>query len=350
MVLKTGELVRLSDYRPGQFHKNDSDSSFIYCELKRREGDRLTKSDVELLREMITEIHENRMIALVQVAKELPALLGLSSMEEVIEELDIDYPYFDETFSLKEIGRAALSFAAVFSVTGTSLEDRFWIRQNNPKPLFMFDYYPRPQTGLDDEVFEELHEAIPDDELIVFVPGSDLNTREGYEKTTLESHRNISSYAACLDLKSRDIDHLILTDLPEGGREAMEPYIFDLKKGIFSIPADLTFPELYDRDFKIRVDSPHALKRLVDPTGKRIVLPPLEANLPIIGQRGMITADNGLCPESGGEIMIWAKDCLPDVTMSPIGQVSQEFSGLLEKIDNGFTVRFVPNRPDSSIK
>lgn len=334
METRTGFLIQLNDYQPGKIRGRIKPDSLVYCCTDQiADPANLTAA----LEQIINETHECESTFILQLPSELAASEAFGDHEELAYGLDVDYLHFDRSWTAEDIKKLALSLPSAVSVSGLSLQDRLWIHSHCPNVLFIHDYYRRKDTGLDQKVFEDLSEGIPKEEMVVFVPGTPLENRTGTELSTLENHRSQTSYAASVDLILQGIGGMIYTSDELSDMEM--DMIQKASNGVFSIPASLNHPELYDQKFTIRSDSPALLKRLDEkPQGLQY---PVAPDVPVARRPGFITMDNANDPESQGSIMICNGDYQADSSVNVIGHVCDYYLPVISLLENGATIEFL---------
>ncbi len=337
MDTRTGLFIQMKDYQPGVIQKTACKDSLIYCSAENLPQD---ADLIGLLKQMVKETHESESSLILQYSRELAGMDGFNDQEELAYGLDVDYLHFDHSWPVEEVKEAALRIPQVVSVSSLSLADRFWYRNNCPNVLFIHDYYRRKDTGLDQKVFDDLSEGIRKEDLVVFVPGTPLEQRNGTELSTLEIHRHQTPYAASIDLINQGVGGIIYTTTEIG---AMEMNMINRAcDGVYGIPASLNCPELYHQSFTIRSDSPQHLKRLKErPQG---LCMPIEADIPVARKPGFITMDNENYPDSQVSVMICNGDYQADASVNVIGHVCDYYLPVLDLLQNGSVIEFIkPN-------
>lgn len=212
----------------------------------------------------------------------------------------------------------------------------------------MHNFYPRPETGLDEKQFLERNRILKEAgiKVLAFIPG-DLEKRGPIFKglPTLECHRSAAPYAAYLDLLlNYGIDGVFVGDgvIDIRQSELIDKYLNDQ---IIRIPAalDEDAEALYGQVFTIRADSPRWLMRLQESReyscfGREI--PPKHCEKRTTGS---ITLDNIRYQRYSGEIQIIKEPLPADEKVNVIGCIPSEYHLLLKNIANGSRISFVPD-------
>lgn len=217
----------------------------------------------------------------------------------------------------------------------------------------LHNFYPRPETALDAEYFQEKNKILQKANIPVWafigLPQNSKNLRSPIFAglPTLEEHRNISCYAAYVDMRlAHAIDGVLLGDyvfdkqtLEKISRFEQEDIIELTVSFDESFGSDWHF--LYNKTFTIREDSPKFLKRIKESReyaneGKKV----LSKNC-FVRQIGSITIDNENYARYSGEMQILLKDFPADSRVNVIGKIDEQEKILLQHITNGKQIRIV---------
>lgn len=254
----------------------------------------------------------------------------------------------DYGFTADEIAALARSVPVVLNASTISPRDCKRITGRGGLVMAMHNFYPRPETGLDNAFLLESTRALQAAglDVLAFIPGDgELRGPLHLGLPTLERHRGGSPYAAFAELALRfGLDGVFLADpgLSRPERERIERLTRD---GVLSIPAvlDEGHAALYDRVFTSRVDSPAWLVRFAEsrtyscPGGR--VVPAGGTPRP----RGAITVDNERYGRYSGELQLLREDFPGDERVNVIGRVAERYLPLLDCIKRGG--RFALTRP-----
>lgn len=210
------------------------------------------------------------------------------------------------------------------------------------KVSVLHNFYPKVNTGLNKEHMIHINKQLKELGLKVaaFVPG---NTRlrgplfEGLP--TLEKHRGISPYVACVELLDCDVDDVYIGDC-ETSIDDLSMMINYQNDSILSLKVilDDEYKDLYNKDIPIRRDLTDHLIRLSYGRGVYKDIKQKNCYSRFIGA---ITIDNNLSGRYLGEINI-CKDSLPsDAKANVIGFIYPEHLQLLNAIKRDTIIRFV---------
>jgi hypothetical protein len=211
----------------------------------------------------------------------------------------------------------------------------------------LHNFYPRKDTGLDSELFQEFNAPWSSGtrELYAFVASQQDPRGPIHEGLpTLEHHRSLSPYVAAVDLWFRyNITGVLLGDLSMSTQdEIMIQRV--LRNSILSIPAilDSMYDGLYNQTFTVREDSPENTLRLLESRQYATAGSRVEPLNTLARPNGSITIDNIDYKRYSGEIQIIRRDHGPDPRVNVIGHVDSNYLSLLPLIPRGFKISFVP--------
>jgi len=256
--------------------------------------------------------------------------------------LRVDYGLSDD-----EIIEIARKMPVVLNASTVSAESAKKIASAGSLVMAMHNFYPRPETGLDDEFFRsrtrELREAGL--KVLAFIPG-DINLRGPIHEglPTLERHRGLPPSSCFADLYLNfDVDGIFVGDPGISERELMRINRF-FDDGVLEIPAELDeeYSSLYGRIFTCRPDSPSWMVRFAESRtyscfGRKIAPGKCTERVP-----GSITIDNENYGRYSGEIQLIRSSLPADPRVNVIGKVKEGYLLIVNSIRNG--ERFVLTR------
>lgn len=213
------------------------------------------------------------------------------------------------------------------------------------------NFYPRPETGLDAVEFTETNRWLRDEGLTVmaFIPGDGKRRGPLFEGLpTLENHRDLSSFAAYLDLmKNGFVDKILVGDI-ELDEKSLEQFS-SFKNGIYLLraEAEVKDPALLDILESIQTNRWDSARDCVRSTESR--------EYGLIGTRpvapfntserlaGSITVDNEKYGRYQGEIQITRRNLSADEKVNVVGRVIEQDVPLLRYIRGGekFQVKWI---------
>lgn len=209
----------------------------------------------------------------------------------------------------------------------------------------MHNFYPRPETGMDQEQFRMRNGILKNKgfKVLAFIPGDVVKRGPIYEGLpTLESHRNATPYAAFIDLLSYGVDGIFIGDgiISKYQADMISEY---LESGNYAIPVLFRerYEYLYNQVYTIRADSPRWLKRLQESREYARMGAEISPEHCMERKTGSITMDNYHYKRYSGEIQIIIETLPADERVNVIGQVSAEYELLLNHIKNGSKVKLI---------
>ena len=279
-----------------------------------------------------------RIIADVSVKTQ--AQFGCSDLVELAKKLRLWALRIDYGFSKEEIAAMAKEMPIVVNASTTTPEEAKAIAAGGKQVFAMHNFYPRPETGLDEEYLLETTRALQAAGLKVlgFIPGDAQRRGPLYEGLpTLEAHRNVLPSAAFVDLSQRfGLDEIFVGD-PGISEQEVSRITRYCEEDIISVPAALEagYEHLYDRVFTCRVDSPKWLVRFQESRIYSCQGETVEAKNCAARRRGTITIDNRGYGRYSGEVMMIRQDLPADPRVNVIGTVPEKAHLLMDNIRRG---------------
>jgi hypothetical protein len=246
----------------------------------------------------------------------------------------------DYGFSREEIIAIGRQIPVVVNASATTPEDAMAIAAQVCRVFAMHNFYPRPETGLDEEYLLKSTRDLQTGgmEVLAFIPGDAMRRGPLFEGLpTLEAHRNVLPSAAFVDLIQRfGVDGVFLADPGISETEAGRIARF-CEEEIISVPVNLDpdYVHLYDRVFTCRVDSPKWLVRFAESRTYSCQGGAVEMKNCCERRRGSVTIDNCGYGRYSGEIMMVRQDLPADSRVNVIGTVPENAYPLMDNIRRG---------------
>lgn len=206
--------------------------------------------------------------------------------------------------------------------------------------IAMHNFYPRPETGLDGDVFRTRTRLLQEAgcKVYAFLPGDGpLRGPVHAGLPTLEAHRGLPPSVCLADLTvNYGVDGAFVGDPGVSERELARMDRFQAE-GVLELPARLSegCRDLCGKVFTCRTDSPRRLIRVRESreysrSGRHVEpLPPAPR------PRGSVTVDNALYGRYSGEIQIVREDLPADPRVNVVGRVAERYLPALEAIPGG---------------
>ena len=273
---------------------------------------------------------------------------GCRDLTELADHLRLWALRIDYGFSVEEIETMAGNMPIVVNASTTSKEAAARIASCGSEVFAMHNFYPRPETGMDEELLMETTKDLQAAGLkvLAFIPGDTQLRGPVFEGLpTLEAHRTCLPSAAFVDLSIRfGIDGIFLADpgISETERQRIDRFC---REGIISVPVVLEsdYAHLYDQVFTCRVDSPKWLVRFQESRIYSCKGTDVEPKNCAERNRGCITIDNVNYGRYTGEIMMIRQPLKADRRVNVIGSVPENAWPLMDCIGRG--TKFVLVRP-----
>ncbi len=273
---------------------------------------------------------------------------GEPDLVRLAERLGIWALRLDYGFSDDEIAAIAARIPVALNASTTSRAKAERIANGAIQAFAMHNFYPRPETGLDDAFFRRTTEELRAAGLrvLAFIPGDEELRGPVFESLpTLERHRGLPPSACFADLCINfGVDGIFVGDPGISHREQARIRRF-CEEGVLEIPADLSeeFRSLYGMVFTSRQDSPSWLVRFAESRtyscfGERVTALNCRERL-----RGSITVDNEGYGRYSGEVQIIRSSLPADNRVNVIGQVKNQYLLSADCILNGARFVLVPD-------
>ena len=268
------------------------------------------------------------------------AKFGCTDLTELAEKLRLWALRIDYGFSRSEIEAMAEKMPIVLNASTITAEDAAAIAERGKLVMAMHNFYPRPETGLEEDYLREITEKLQKAGLkvLAFIPGDAQKRGPVFEGLpTLEDHRNVLPSAAFADLVlNYGISDIFVGD-PGISQKEIDRITRFCQEGILSIPCEIqeNWHHLYDRVFTCRPDSPRKLVRFQESRIYSCQGQTVEAENCTERTVGALTVDNLRYGRYSGEIMLIRSDLPADQRVNVIGRVPENALLLLGLIGRG---------------
>ncbi|GAA4723318.1 MupG family TIM beta-alpha barrel fold protein [Brevibacillus fulvus] len=291
---------------------------------------------VEHAKQLLALAHSLGIAVYADVSRSTLGHLGIGTFEQLTElgvaglRLDDEFA-LETTVRLAKTFRIALNASTVFATELRSLLDSGL----QPEQLIGWhNFYPRRETGLDDQFFRKQTElfrscGIP---VAAFVPGAGEKRGPLFEGLpTLERHRTADPYAAAVELWRGGVDTVYIGD-PDPGEGVLERMTAFQQTGrlVLRIYSDT----LGSGEYRLRPDLGRDVLRFMD-TRSAVPIPPQET---LARPRGTLTRDNELYGRYCGELQIARTDLPADERVNVVGRVCPADLPLLDLLEPGAKV------------
>ena len=272
--------------------------------------------------------------------------LGFGSLEEFVIETGIYMVRCD--FGIKEEEMLKASKYCALAVNASTLDYRFAVRlrEAGAEVWAVHNFYPRPETGLDEEFFVERNQCLKElgIKTAAFITG-DIRKRGPLKEglPTLESHRDLPPYLQYLQMTEMYQMDMVLVGDPGLSEEQRKLIERKKQEDVISVPADLNekYQHLYGKVWTIREDSPKWIARLNESRGYAAIGKKITAENCVERIAGNITIDNEKYLRYSGEIQVVREDLKADERVNVIGRVQPEYQAILGNLNRGKKMVFV---------
>ncbi len=305
----------------------------------------MDESYVENVEEMMEYLNMIGYRIIADVSKRTLQIFGEESLEKIAKRFSIDVIRIDFGFTEEEILEASKCLEVCLNASTITKEFALKLKETGKIFYAMHNFYPRPETGIDEEQFREINTFLKDYgfEIQVFIPGNENPRGPIFEGLpTLEKHRYELPYVSFVDLLlNHGMNQIFIGDgfITKDQADLIYKVIND---DIYSIPAKLEEKQqnLYDEIFTIRADSPRNVIRFQESRGYGTPGEFIEPENTVRRKTGQITMDNKSFKRYSGEIQILKKKLPEDSRVNVIGRVEKRYRNVfLTALKNGLKIR-----------
>lgn len=219
--------------------------------------------------EMLTWFKERGFYLIVDLSPRALEYLGLTSLDEFVNRFGIDNIRLDFGFEAEDLRAMSARPDLTFNASQQDLFHDLRAEGIASNYFMMHNFYPRPETGIDSDYFENLNSQLAEvgQEPIVFIAGDEVRRGPLFEGLpTLESQRYLPSYVQFVQMaRLYDMSHIFIGDIKisDQSLSLIQDFIAD---EVITIPVHLSsdYRQLLGMTFSVRVDSPKNIWRLVE--------------------------------------------------------------------------------------
>lgn len=302
---------------------------------------------VEKVQAMCAWLYENNFSIMADVSPYTLDRFEVRSLAELVQQLHISNLRLDFGFDaqsleedlkgLKDSSAVEITYnASTLSPTSAIQKDAF----------YMHNFYPRPETALDEGLFKALNDMIREKggRRLAFIAGDQVKRGPIYEGLpTLEKHRYAAPYAQYVDLvREYELDAVYVGDVSLSTKQ-LQLILADFEDGILRLPLAFRkdYEYLYQQVFTVRQDSPKSLARVQESREFAQAGKIIQPENTTYRARGSITIDNERYKRYSGEIQITKEAYPADKRVNVIGRLAKEYHLLLNHLRNGEQFMFV---------
>ncbi len=273
-------------------------------------------------------------------------IYGENFFEELSQAADVYMLRCDYGFTTEDKLKLANNFKICINASDAKEDEILTFKSNGLKVEAMYNYYPRTETGIDEELFYKVQSALNRHNISpsAFIASDVVKRGPIFDGLcTIESHRYLKPYVAYLLLSIRHkVANILVGDgiLSKKQSELIEFYENDEIIRLPLIDCGTGF-DLYNKVFTIRGDSPKNLLRIAESrvfSRKGTDVPPSNT---VERLRGSITVDNVNYSRYTGEIMLVREDKKEDERVNVVAKIADEYIKLLDIIDRNSKIMFI---------
>ena len=304
------------------------------------------KEYVDNARRMMKWLKEKGFKVIADVSKKTVKQFGYVDLISFAKEMGVDILRIDYGYTPKEISELSSQIELMFNASTFDNETVSLLKGKST--IACHNYYPRPETGLSVATFLSYNKYLIENgfKVMSFISSNTELRGPIFEGLpTLEKHRNGNPYISALDLfVNYNIKYVTVGDLMISNHELIMIQRF-IDDGIISIPVKMNeaFSDWNNKPLTIRVDSGVYAFRIIESreyschSGTHI-----EPGKTIVRKRGVITVDNERYNRYEGEVQLVHTDLPSDDRVNVIGHILMEYLDILNIVQNGCKIMFVP--------
>ncbi len=296
--------------------------------------------------EMCRKLSEKGYKIIADVSVKNFEFFGDNFFKELAKETDVYMLRCDYGFSTEDKLELAKDFKICINAPAADKDEILAFKSAGYKLEAMHNYYPHTETGIDEELFDEVSNALDRYSILpsAFI-SSDLVKRgpifDGL--CTIEKYRYLKPYVAYLLLRLKHgVKQVLVGDglISKKQFELIDKYEED---GVIRIPLNDfgTGFDLYNKTFTIRGDSPMALLRIAESRIFSRKGEDVEPENCIDRLKGSVTVDNVKYSRYTGEIMLVREDKPADERVNVVARVDEEYMMILDVLDRDSKIMFI---------
>lgn len=297
------------------------------------------------MKEMCAWLNNEGFRIVADVSSKSLELFSLHTIDEIVDVLGVYALRLDYGFDHQQMLALAKKMPIVLNASTIQVDDIKDIIEQGKEVLAMHNYYPRPETGLDDTFFLKITKSLQAAgiHVIAFIAGDALKRGPIYEGLpTLEKHRHVSPYAAYLELVLKyHVDQVFVGDpgISQYETARIQSYC---DTGVIDLPVQLSAAKHFlNEKLSCRIDSPAWIIRIEEARAMKKKDENIKPCNTVERKRGMITIDNDNYLRYAGEVQVIREDLPSDKRVNVIGQVGSGYLSILKLIQGGTKLRFV---------
>lgn len=285
-------------------------------------------------------LYNKRFKIIADVSVKTVAQFGESNLIKLAERLGIWALRIDYGFDEQQIIKLGKQIPVVLNASTTIPEAAARISKECKLVMAMHNFYPRPETGLDENYLRQTTRDLQSAGLkvLAFIPGDkDLRGPIFERLPTLESHRKFPPSVCFADLAvNYEMDAIFLGDPSISNTEYSYINQFT-NENTLAVPCKLDekYSSLYGKIFTCRIDSPSSLVRFQESREYSCFGKTITPSNCIERNRGVITIDNENYGRYSGEIQLLRKNFPKDSRVNVIGKVAESHIDIIDCIKNG---------------
>jgi uncharacterized protein len=290
-------------------------------------------------RKLLHLAKENGIEVYADVSYKTPVHLGVASLFD-LKKLGVSGLRLDDFFTQEEILNLAQEFKLAVNASilfEREIQSLLNSGLGSEQLLAWHNFYPRRETGLDEEFFRRQNELYAKYNIPVcaYIPGAGEKRGPLFEGLpTLEKHRNADPFLAAMELLEEGVDDIYIGDPDPGGGLLDRLIKFDQEQ-VLTLRIESGF--MKQGGYHLRPDLSRDVLRFMNTRTSK----PVPPDNTIARPAGSITIDNDRYGRYRGELQITRVDLPADERVNVIGRVRDEDRPLLAHVKPGMGIELL---------
>lgn len=330
-----------------------TDKTKEYISLAKQMGAKGIFSSIHIP-ENDASLYKDRLTSLANISKELGLNLMVDISEDALQKAGFS---FENLSQLKNIGVTGLrmdygisadiiskaSKEMTIALNASTLTQDFIneLKQHNANMSafeMWHNYYPREDTGLDNDFFLKTNKFLKDEgfKVVAFIPGDKILRGPIFKGLpTLEDHRQTSTYFSFIDMSSNYLVDSVYIGDPEISLETFKKINEWLNNKTICLDCNIieTNQEIKNFIMCLHINRPDFSKKVIRSANARFFKPPFITPKNNVERKiGSVTIDNTNYGRYMGEVQICKEDLPSDTRVNVVANIIKEDLPLLSLI------------------
>ena len=124
--------------------------------------------------DLVRKLKEAGYRVMCDIDDKTPAQFGLGDEEAFLKSFNLDWLRLDDGYTQEQLLDLVRKLPVALNASTIPESQKRELLKANPDILFVHNFYPKEDTGLDLETFQKFSAGVPAENLVVFIPGADM--------------------------------------------------------------------------------------------------------------------------------------------------------------------------------